>query len=143
MDLNKLPFNVRDNWCVLVGAEVEAALYADKVARVARSAFYADFFESESLCTWQSEMHARGYCAVVLTKSVLGWSVRYRSGLDGFGVLAGVRDGTLTGTFLDALAYARQWQNALSSKRFVVAHASEITDAEIETFNTLKHASTH
>lgn len=137
MDLSNLTFNVRDGFCILAGAEVEKFLHADKIAHVPRSEFYADCFESEALCRWQAEMHGRGFCAVMLSKGDLGWSVRYRSGLDNFAVLASVRDGDLNGTFLDALMYAREWQKKDPTKRFVVAKASTIFDPEIETFKAV------
>jgi hypothetical protein len=105
---------------VVVGQQVHAALHAEKERTVPHSKRpgMEQYFESESLCRWQSECYRRGVRGVELVKSIYGFSVRYDSGLADFGLLAGARDGQLDGSFEDAVRFATEWVNEDPAHRY-------------------------
>ena len=102
--------------CVVAGGELLARLEAEKVARVPRN---DRGFASEPLCALQAEQAGRGILGAVIVKSIYGHSVRYDSGLQNFGLLAGSRSGQLNGSFEDAVRYARAWQAEDPERRYV------------------------
>ncbi len=112
-------------WFPVLGAEVHSRLMADKLARVTPSETVPGCFESDSLCQWQSKMDSRNYVTAKLEKNSLGWSLRHASGLNGFRLIASVRNGTLDGTYKDAFDFAKGWQNQDPTKRVVLQDASE------------------
>lgn len=102
--------------CVVAGREVLARLQAEVAAKVPRG---TRGYESERLCEVQSSQGARGFLGAQLVKSLYGWSVRYDSGLQNFGLIAGSRSGQLNGSLEDAVRYARAWQAEDPERRYV------------------------
>jgi hypothetical protein len=105
---------------IVAGKEVYEALQAEKERVVPHStiAGRTQYFQSEPLCRWQSECYNRGVRGVEIVKSIYGHSVRYDSGLENFGLLAGSRNGQLDGTFEDALRYASEWCSQDPERRY-------------------------
>jgi hypothetical protein len=99
---------------VIIGKSVWDALQAEKERTVPRSAWG---FDSQLLCRWQERKSAEGHKEIELVESVYGWSVRYASGLQDFGLLAGLRKGNLDGSLEAALKYAQAWVDEDPTKR--------------------------
>ena len=112
---------------VVVGQQVHEALQAEKERVVPHSTYPGreHCFKSEPLCAWQSECYRRGVRGVELVKSIYGFSVRYDSGLDNFGLLAGSRDGQLDGSFEDAVRFATEWVNDDPAHRYAWTRADD------------------
>ena len=102
---------------IIAGQDVAAAIAAHKAAVVLPSPIYAGSFDSESLCAHQREMSRRGYVEAEIVKSNYGFSLRYASGLQNFGLIATARE--IGGSFEAAIAYAETWQAASPAFRFV------------------------
>ena len=97
----------KQDWMIIVAGEMLVdQLTAEQKARVQRN---GAGFASEQLCELQRERARNGLLGVELVQSFYGWSVRYDSGLQNFGLLAGARSGTLDGTLEDAERCARAW----------------------------------
>lgn len=103
-------------WIVIAGAELKAELSAEIEARVPVRFGYR---ESEALCAVQREQARRGILAAELVESVYGWSVRYASGVQNFGLLASSRRGQVDGSRADAEAWARRWVAQDPGRRYV------------------------
>lgn len=71
-------------------------------------------FESESLCRAQAELHRQGYREAEIYATVYGFSLRYSSGLDNFGMIK-----TKLPTLLSALAASVEWVKVDPLKRTV------------------------
>lgn len=78
-----------------------------KERRVSKNA--AGYFNSEQLCKLQIEQDCRGIIGANLIKTIYGWSVRYDSGLQNFGVLASARCKEIDGSLEAAISWARNW----------------------------------
>ena len=100
---------------ILVGQDVRDAQLARKHAALG----VRDTYPSEPLCAWQIAESRRGIIEAELVESFRGWTVRYASGLQNFGLIAGVRRGDLDGSYEAALAFATAWQAADPERRFV------------------------
>lgn len=106
----------KQDWMIIVaGEELVDALTAEQVARVPRG---CGGFRSEELCNLQRDRASRGLLGVELVKSNYGWSVRYDSGLQNFGLLAGSRSGALDGSLEDAERYAKEWVSKDPTRRY-------------------------
>ena len=104
---------------IYAGHELFARLEHEKARECTPSKLYPGRFESGSLCRWQSQIHARGIIHARLCQTIFGWSVRSGSGLDGFEVLAGHRDGSLpNATREQAIAWACEWVAADPANRY-------------------------
>ena len=112
---------------LIAGATLYAALEAEKAARVPRSVIPGrrDCFQSEPLCALQSEQARRGVLGARLCKSIYGWSVHYASGLQDFGLIAGVRRGELSGTLEEAEEFCRQWVARDPANRYAYGRSSD------------------
>ena len=76
-----------------------------------------------------SEAELRGLTSIVgveLVDSNYGWSVRYNSGLQNFGIVAGCRNGQLDGTREAAEAFARDWVARDPARRYAQAPEIEV-----------------
>lgn len=72
---------------------------------------------SEELCKRQERASREGITEAELVKSMYGWSLRYASGLNDFGLIARARE---TGaTWAKAVEYAKEWQAKDPERRFV------------------------
>lgn len=106
---------------IVINQPLADQLAAEKIAAVPQR--YAGVFESEPLCAWQRKVAARGIVEAELVRSNYGWSVRYASGLQGFGLIASARAKQVDGTYEGALAFAKGWAAADPTRRFVSVSA--------------------
>ncbi len=106
---------------IIAGQDLYAALQAEKAARVAHS---PAGFSSEPLCQWQREVSSRGVLGAELVDTIYGWSVRYDSGLQNFGLLASSRARQVAGTLESAEAWATNWVAQDPARRYAWKRAS-------------------
>ena len=105
---------------VFFGQDVRDALDVERVAQCEPSTKIPGCFKSESLCRWQSNVHARGFRGVQIVPTIFGYSVRSDTGLDNFALLAGHRDGSLpNATKEEALTWAKEWHAQDPEHRYV------------------------
>lgn len=76
----------------------------------------------ELLTNLQIREARRGLVGAEMVKSMYGWSLRYNSGLQNFGLIAGSRSGQLNGTWEDCERYAKEWQAQDPLHRYVTAY---------------------
>lgn len=93
---------------VVAGEAARRAENASRDARCKPSRFAPGSVDSDSLVRWQ-EYEGRKWRSVEIVSSMYGWSVRASSGLDGFALLAGARNGELDGSMADAIRWAKTW----------------------------------
>lgn len=113
---------------VVAGKQLYANLQAEKERVVPRN---GEYFKSEPLCAWQSEVARRGVIGATLVKSMYGWSVRYDSGIQNFGILAGARSGVLDGTLKAAVEWAKGWVAEDPTRRYAWVRESELGQEEV------------
>lgn len=75
--------------------------------------------DSEWLCQWQQIEARNGIVEAEIVKSIYGYSVRHASGLQNFSLIASCRRGQLDGTLDAAIAFAKGWQSADPTRRYV------------------------
>lgn len=92
-----------------------------------REAWMAGERSSDRLCRFQESEAGKGLLEAALVKSMYGWSVRYASGLQDFGLIASSRSGQLDGTYEGACEYARKWQEQDPTRRFVSVSAYDLS----------------
>jgi hypothetical protein len=63
----------------------------------------------ESLPNVQINQHGRGRCSIQLVETIYGWSIRYASGLNGFGILWGSRMAGRKVTRDEAIEWGKRW----------------------------------
>lgn len=115
---------------IVAGAELHTAIEAEKETTVPHSKRpgLEQYYESEALCAFHCKLDRRGILGAELVKSIYGWSVRYDSGLQNFGIIAGSRCGTLDGTLADAERYAREWVAQDPTRRYVWVRVSALLE---------------
>lgn len=118
---------------IVAGQALCAALHAEQVAkvRVTGSDANGPLYDSEGLCRLHAEQDRRGILGAELVKSIYGWSVRYDSGLQNFGIIAGARYGQVDGTYEDAVRFAQQWAAEDPTRRYVWVRMSAIEAAAV------------
>lgn len=106
----------KQDWMIIVAGEALVdALTAEQIARVPMG---CGGFRSEDLCTLQREQSSRGIIGAEVVKSNYGYSVRYDSGLQNFGLLAGSRSGTLDGSLEHAERWVTSWVAQDPTRRY-------------------------
>lgn len=105
----------KTKFTIVAGQDLIVALEAEKVARVPQNAWG---FESEKLCEFQRDVSGRGIIGAEVVCSNYGHSVRYDSGLQNFGLLAGSRSGQLDGSLEAAETWARAWVAKDPTRRY-------------------------
>ena len=100
---------------IVVGQELYAKLQAEKAERVAKA---GEFYSSEPLCEWQREVSRRGILGAHIVQSMYGFSVRYDSGLQNFGILHASR-GAADPSREAAIDFAKAWVAQDPSRRYV------------------------
>lgn len=100
---------------VVAGYDLLVQMEAEQDATVTRN---PGGYDSEQLCQLQRKQASRGVIGVEIVASNYGASVRYDSGLQNFGLLAGSRSGELNGTIDDAERYAREWVARDPARRY-------------------------
>jgi len=103
-------------FAVVAGRDLLVQMEADRDRLVPKTA--GGCYSSEELCALQRSEARRGILGVELVDSNYGWSVRYDSGLQNFGLLAGSRSGQLDGSLEDAERYAREWVACDPERRY-------------------------
>lgn len=110
---------IRQDWMIIVaGDELFDALEAEQRATVPET---GRGFASEQLCKLQCKQAKRGILGAEIVKSNYGYSVRYDSGLQNWGLLASSKSGQLNGTFEDAVRYVRDWVAQDPDRRYAWA----------------------
>lgn len=111
-----MPCKDKTKFHIVAGEALVDSLNAEIDAICTKTA--AGYYNSEMLCAVQRLHSARGILGVEIVCSNYGHSVRYDSGLQNFGLLAGSRSGTLDGTLEHAERYAREWVAADPARRY-------------------------
>lgn len=108
---------IKQDWMVIVAGEALIdAMEAEQKAKVEHTGFG---YNSEQLCTLQREQSGRGILGVeVIYFPGSGCSVRYDSGLQNFGLLAGSRSGYLDGSLESGEQWARAWVAQDPARRY-------------------------
>lgn len=105
---------IKQDWMIIVaGHELVDAMEAEQKAKVK---WGCGGYNSEQLCILQREQSARGIQGAEIVTSFHGYSVRYDSGLQNFGLLA--RSQELGGTLEAAEQFARHWVSQDASRRY-------------------------
>lgn len=77
----------------------------------------------ENLCALQIEFHGRGRCEAEVVKTLNGWSVRYASGLNNFGLLfRGCQ------TYEEAVAKGTAWVEQTPDHRALFVRNSDMPE---------------
>ncbi len=97
-------------------ADKLAALQAKEVQYLPHS---PGGYDSERLCAFQQKLAQSGYIEAEIVKSFYGFSVRYASGLQNFGLIFSARSKQVDGTLEGAIDAAKKWQAADPTRRFV------------------------
>lgn len=113
---------------LVAGAVLYEKLREEKRNTIPQNA--AGYFESESLCRLQVQRANRGILGATLVLSMYGWSVRYDSGLQNFGLIASCRCGMLDGSLQMAEEFCRKWVAADPERRY--AYGSNLDMAREE-----------
>jgi hypothetical protein len=98
---------IKQEWMVIIaGEQLIDELSAETRARVHRN---ERGFASEDLTAVQESQAARGILGAVIENSMYGYSVRFDSGLQNFGLIASSKRKEVDGTLEDAERFAREW----------------------------------
>jgi len=107
---------IKQDWMVIIAGE--ALVDAMSAETKARCEWRGCGYASEQLVVLQQERSRRGILGCEVVCSNYGHSVRYDSGLQNFGLLAGSRRGDLDGTLEDAERFAREWVSKDPTRRY-------------------------
>lgn len=106
----------KQDWMIIVaGEQLVESMDAEKKARCR---WTGSGYASEELCVLQREWSRRGVLGCNIVESFYGFSIRYDSGLQDFGLLASSRMGTIDGTLEAAEAWAKAWVAQDPSRRY-------------------------
>lgn len=98
---------IRQPWMTIVaGDELLTAMEAEQRAIVPET---GSGFKSEALCALQRKQAARGILGAEIVDTFYGFSVRYDSGLQNWGLLASCNARQLDGSFEAAAEWAKAW----------------------------------
>ena len=112
----------KQHFIIIAGHALADQLATEKAERI---------MGGEALTTVQEKHAARGVLGAQLVQSMFGWSVRYDSGLQGWRILAGVRNGMLDGSFKAAVEWAERWVARDPERRYAWASRREVERAGI------------
>ena len=113
----------KQHFTIIAGHDVREAMDREIEGRVKRD---LTGFKSEDLCKVQEDLAVRGILGAQLVRSMFGWSVRYDSGLQNWGLLASSRQGTLDGSFKAAVEWAEAWVAKDPLHRYAWASRREV-----------------
>jgi len=102
---------------IIAGHDVFEAQRARKIAALGDKPLY----DSEALCRFQQTEARHCIVEAEIVKSFYGYTLRYASGLQNWGLIAGCRNGELDGSYEDAVQAAQDWQSADPERRYVTA----------------------
>jgi hypothetical protein len=98
----------------IAGQSVLDEIDRERAATVLPSKRRPGCFDSETLCAHQRQIAARGYLGAEIVQTIRGFSLRYDSGLQNWGL---IERGLLT--WDAALAAAHRWQAGDPARRYV------------------------
>lgn len=104
--------------CV-AGEDIANQVREARKVSVAKSTKYSNCFDSESLVKFQVAINSKGYVEAEIVESNYGYSLRYASGLQNFGLIASSRSRELNGTIEDAIRFAKEWVSRDPAHRYV------------------------
>jgi hypothetical protein len=88
--------------------------------------WYGHGYDSQPLIRLQLEWSERGILGAEVVKSQLGWMVRYDSGIQNFGIIAGGMSGViLDGTLQDAIDFVRKWVKQDPKNRYAFTRSEK------------------
>lgn len=102
---------------VIAGQEIYDAIRAEREARLNPGALG---YDSEALCRLQESQSRRGYVEAHIVKSMYGYSVRYASGLQNFGLIRSARDAA-DKSLAAAEQFCRDWVAADPAHRYATS----------------------
>jgi len=101
---------------IVAGQELYAQLQAEKAARVSKT---PNGYDSETLCKLQQSQAGRGIVGAQIVDSLYGFSVRYDSGLQNWGLLRATRGLPKEQTTREAaIAFCEEWVARDPSHRY-------------------------
>ena len=110
---------IRQDWMTIVaGEELINAMEAEQRAIVPET---GHGFASEQFCELQRKRAKRGLLGAEIVKSLYGYSVRYDSGLQEWGLLASSKSRQLDGSFEAAAEWAKAWVAQDPERRYAWA----------------------
>jgi hypothetical protein len=110
---------------IIAGAPILDKLKAEQAA--ARDLYSRDpnpRVQDSAICACQQYQAARGYLGAEMVESIYGWTLRYASGLQNFGIIATfpVRScGSWEQSYKKCEAFAKDWAAADAAHRYVIA----------------------
>lgn len=99
---------------ILAGEELYNQIQEAKRAQVRHT---GAGYDSEQLCKFQEKM-ARFVLGAQVVKSIYGYSVRYDSGLQNWGLIASAKSGSLDGSLEAAIKFVEDWVALSPSSRY-------------------------
>jgi hypothetical protein len=99
---------------IIAGHALYAELQVEKDAMVPKT---EAGYDSADLCRWQSRKAGRGIVGAHIVRSTYGWSVRYDSGLQNWGLLRAAR-GSADTSREAAVAFCIAWVAADPAHRY-------------------------
>lgn len=109
------------NFVVVAGHSV-ANLIDDLRSKMVRPSTHTPgTFDSKTLCDFQRLISTNGFGFVEaeIVASNYGYSLRFASGLQNFGLIRSSRNGEVDGSYAGALVAAEKWQAQEPTKRYV------------------------
>lgn len=91
---------------VVAGLELLTALQIERERSVP---MMARGYDSDALCALQRKQASRGILGAEIVKSIYGYSVRYDSGLQNWGLLASAKARQIDGSYDAALKWVTEW----------------------------------
>jgi hypothetical protein len=108
---------IKQDWMVIVAGEALVDAMSEETLKRCRDTG-GGYRSSEDLCALQRDQAGRGILGAEIIVSSTGCSVRYDSGLQNFGLLAGSRSGYLDGTLEHAERWAKEWVAKDPTRRY-------------------------
>lgn len=107
---------IKQNWMLIIAGEnlVDAMTAETK----AHCEWTGRGYRSDDVCTLQREHAAKNIVGAEVIVTSMGCSVRYDSGLQNFGLLAGSKSGMLDGSLGHAEQWAREWVSKDPARRY-------------------------
>lgn len=105
---------IKQDWMIIVaGHELVDAMEAEQKAKCR---WGCGGYNSDDICAMQRDQSRRGITGIEIVKAIKGYSVRYDSGLQNFGLLATSSD--LGGSLEAAEQFAHKWVSQDASRRY-------------------------
>lgn len=112
---------------VIAGQDVASIVKSEYDAMHARRAADPRRASREDFANLQTALSQRGFVEAELVESRYGWSVRYASGLQNFGLISAARD-RADRSYEAAVAIAQAWVAVDPSRRWATAPALQTTE---------------